>query len=580
MLPIGCNPNQIRRLEELVQQNVESLRHIGSRIVGEDGLPIRGAESCTIFTSFAVHPWAFGTLFESPPQTKEAFLKQQWVWLAMRGRTTGDGYGYAAGFDRWMNEGGIFTNMPQPLVDQKVEQWDRLFNPCQSVDIAKAFGIDKREFFTCVDGDYEPRSDKMGALLVNLLNESGDDLVRRIIAGEFYMHDTSGIEQAIVIQNPQSAIANAQSDKGGKSIGLVTKKTYSPVRRRGFRGSHFTGRNPTTFAGYSKFSNAKRPAPALRNGQRYYSPYRNQTLNPASSQYRPTATSSFSFADKPDTLYVSQDVTRDYKGQNYGYGSSYTTEQRSNVMTGKVQYIDRYRNGSSIFWEKDTYGNWTRTAFGTDKKTNAGPATNAIPGVGVSVDVTKQMARTYGSYDTNSTAMVNPNGSTTIYDTTHSRKGGASNTAWIYDGNSQLIEKVTSTVPVALPNPVAKQTLQDISNTYPGSQVDTRAFYGDYSGFFEPKPATATQVATDAFFSENSGSQGTQQTTQVVNNNNDATSPEDWTPSESTYQKATGLTYDDVAVAVAIPDKPTATASASTSTSAVEEPSHDDDAQE
>ncbi|NBQ52509.1 MAG: hypothetical protein EBU49_02855, partial [Proteobacteria bacterium] len=54
MLPIGCRPNEIRHLEEMVQRDVESLRHIGPQIVGADGQPIRGAESCAIFTSFAV----------------------------------------------------------------------------------------------------------------------------------------------------------------------------------------------------------------------------------------------------------------------------------------------------------------------------------------------------------------------------------------------------------------------------------------------------------------------------------------------------------------------------------------------
>ena len=446
MLPIGCPPNQIRNLEEMVQRDVESLRHIGPKIVGADGQPIRGAESCAIFTSFAVHPWAYGTLFDGPPRTKESFMKQQWVWLAMRGRTTSNGFGFAAGFDRWMNEGGIFANMPQPLVDRKIEHWDRLYNPCQRSDAAKVFGIDKREFFSCVNGDYEPKSDKLGNLLVNMLNESGQDLVMRIRANEFHMYDTTGIEQAIVIQNPQSAVTNAQSGAGtvqtGKSasLGLVSKTAKWGYRARSAGGSAYQSRTPLFFAGYSKYGNTTRPAPVLQNQQPYYSRYRNQTTsfnnpassfnNPASSQYRPSGDRSFSFPDNPNTLYVSSDVTRDYRGENYGEGSGYTTERRVNSTTGEVEFVDRFANGRSIFWQQDAFGGWTRTGVGSPATAwTAGPAVGRNADGSLIADVTTQMRRQFGPSDayspgdTVSTAVVSPDGTVQVVDQRYNSSG-------------------------------------------------------------------------------------------------------------------------------------------------------------
>ncbi|NBQ52977.1 MAG: hypothetical protein EBU49_05285 [Proteobacteria bacterium] len=437
MLPIGCPPNQIRNLEEMVQRNVESLRHIGPRIVGADGQPIRGAESCAIFTSFAVHPWAYGTLFDRPARTKGDFIKQQWVWLAMRGRTTSNGSGFAAGFDRWMNEGGIFANMPQPLVDRKIEHWDRLYNPCQRTDAAKVFGIDKREFFSCVNGDYEPKSDKLGSLLVNMLNESGQDLVMRIRANEFHMYDTTGLEQAIVIQNPQSAVAKAQSGTGktGKSasLGLVSKTAKWGYRARSAGGSAYQSRTPLFYAGYSKYGNTTRPAPVLQNQQPYYSRYRNQTTsfnNPASAQYRPSGDRTFSFPDNPNTLYVSSDVTRDYRGSNYGEGSGYTTERRVNSTTGEVEFVDRFANGRSIFWQQDAFGGWTRTGVGSPATSwTAGPSVGRNADGTLIADVTNQMRRQYGQSDaysprdTVSTAVVSPDGTVQIVDQRYNSSG-------------------------------------------------------------------------------------------------------------------------------------------------------------
>jgi hypothetical protein len=425
MLPIGCSPSQIRHLEEMVQRDVESLRHIGPRIVGIDGQPIAGAESCSIFTNFAVHPWAYGALFDRPPQTRDAFMKQQWVWLAMRGRTTANSYGFAAGFDLWMNEGGIFANMPQPLVDRKIEQWDRLFNPCQRVDVAKAFGIDKREFFSCVNGDYEPRSDKLGGLLVSMLNESGQELVARIRAGEFSLYDTTGIEQAIVIQNLQPASAST-----GKSLNLVSRAAKNGFRRSGsVYGSSYQSRTPLFFAGYRKFGNATRPAPVQRNGQRYYSPYRNQSSNPASSAYRPRPDRAFSFPDNPNTLYISSDVSSQFRGQNYGSGSGYTTERRVNAITGEVEYVDRYRNGSAIFWQQDALGGWTRTGVGRDSALIQGPSVVRNADGTLVTDVTRQMRSLYGEGDaysplnTVSTAVVGPDGTTRIIDQRYGQGG-------------------------------------------------------------------------------------------------------------------------------------------------------------
>jgi len=421
MLPIGCPPNQIRNLEEMVQRDVESLRHIGPRIVGADGQPIRGAESCAIFTSFAVHPWAYGTLFDGPPRTKESFMKQQWVWLAMRGRTTSNGFGFAAGFDRWMNEGGIFANMPQPLVDRKIEHWDRLYNPCQRIDAAKVFGIDKREFFSCVDGDYEPKSDKLGNLLVNMLNESGQDLVMRIRANEFHMYDTAGLEQAIVIQNPQSAVANAQSGAGtgqtGKSasLGLVSKTAKGRFfRARSAGGSAYQKRTPLFFAGYSAYSNFKRPAPVVtRRGDPVYSTYRNQSRSPVgapySGQYVPEAARSFSYASNPQDVYLREDIT----GPNAGRGSP-KVFRHINQTTGEVMVVEESPNGSNQWWSQDRDGGWRNrgTSYGTESTSNRGPVYSERDGT--YVDVTNQMATLgYDTTNTRTAMIVGPNG--TVY---------------------------------------------------------------------------------------------------------------------------------------------------------------------
>ena len=412
MLPIGCPPNQIRNLEEMVQRDVESLRHIGPKIVGADGQPIRGAESCTIFTSFAVHPWAYGTLFDGPPRTKESFMKQQWVWLAMRGRTTSNGSGFAAGFDRWMNEGGIFANMPQPLVDRKIEHWDRLYNPCQRTDAAKVFGIDKREFFSCVNGDYEPKSDKLGSLLVNMLNESGQDLVMRIRANEFHMYDTTGIEQAIVIQNPQSAVTNAQSGAGtvrtGKSasLGLVSKTAKRRYRARSAGGSAYQKRTPLFFAGYSAYSNFKRPAPVVtRRGDPVYSTYLNQSRSPArapsAGQFGPQAPMSFSYADNPQNAILQQDIT----SPNARPGSPRVLRQ-INQSTGEKRLVFQYADGTNEWWLDERNGGLRKlgTTTGNVPITTQGSVYSEKEGD--YVDVTTQMENLGFDMTDTKTAMI------------------------------------------------------------------------------------------------------------------------------------------------------------------------------
>ncbi len=420
MLPIGCRPNEIRHLEEMVQRNVESLRHIGPKIVGADGQPIRGAESCAIFTSFAVHPWAYGTLFDGPPRTKESFMKQQWVWLAMRGRTTSNGFGFATGFDRWMNEGGIFANMPQPLVDLKIEHWDRLYNPCQRTDAAKVFGIDKREFFSCVNGDYEPNSDKLGSLLVNMLNESGQDLVMRIRANEFHMYDTNGLEQAIVIQNPQSAVANAKSGAGtvqtGKSasLGLASKTAKWGYRARSAGGSAYQKRTPLFFAGYSAYSNFKRPAPVVtRRGDPVYSTYRNQSRSPArapsSGQFGPQAPMSFSYANDPQNAIFQDDVTP----PNAGRGSPRVLRQII-PSTGQERLVEQYPDGTNQWWLKERNGSLRNlgTTTGTASTITQGPVYPERDGT--YVDVTADMKRAgYDMTNLRTAMIVGPNG--TVY---------------------------------------------------------------------------------------------------------------------------------------------------------------------
>ena len=531
MLPIGCPPNQIRNLEEMVQRNVESLRRIGPRIVGADGQPIRGAESCTIFTSFAVHPWAYGTLFDRPAQTKDDFIKQQWVWLAMRGRTTSNGFGFAAGFDRWMNEGGIFVNMPQPLVDRKIEHWDRLYNPCQSVDRAKVFGFDKREAFACVGGDYEPKSDKLGTLLVNMLNESGQDLVMRIRANEFHKYDTTGIEQAIVIQNPQSAVANAQSGAGtvqtGKSasLGLVSKTAKRRYRARSAGGWACQSRTPLSFSGYRRYSNPARPAPVLRNNQPVYSPYTNQTFrpvvnSPASPNYKPAAPRSFRFNDEPNSLYVEIDESQRYKGEDHGYGAGYQTFARHDATTGKVVYRDTYSNGEQRFWNFDELEGWEYLGKGVDSASTAGPRVRSHDGGQAGtfdVDMTPEYAANFtesGMYDPDkfkAELIIGPDGTrlrtldaysgdTVLNEYTPNGAGG-------WTGNFSNQGNVTPNGSTSAP----EEEDAPARNVYPG--------YGDYNGPSSQNYETVNAVVAAEPAVSNSGYAST---TTTIEQNSDA----------------------------------------------------------
>jgi len=529
MLPIGCPPNQIRNLEEMVQRNVESLRHIGPRIVGADGQPIRGAESCAIFTSFAVHPWAYGTLFDRPARTKGDFIKQQWVWLAMRGRTTSNGSGFAAGFDRWMNEGGIFANMPQPLVDRKIEHWDRLYNPCQRTDAAKVFGIDKREFFSCVNGDYEPKSDKLGSLLVNMLNESGQDLVMRIRANEFHMYDTTGLEQAIVIQNPQSAVAKAQSGTGktGKSasLGLVSKTAKWGYRARSAGGSAYQSRTPLFYAGYSKYGNTTRPAPVLQNQQPYYSRYRNQTTsfnNPASAQYRPSGDRTFSFPDNPNTLYVSSDVTRDFKGENYGGGSGYKTERRVNTLTGEVEFVDQFANGRSIFWKEDGLGGWIKTGYGSPATSwAAGPQVERGADGSLAVDVTDQMRRNFqqnGVYtpgNTSSVAVVDPSGRVQVNDFLYDPSTGQLKSGGLRTFRPALDGSMTEILPQ---QPVSASSLGTDRFEEPVDWAAVAANYQNRTDMFNTNTSDATNYENQVTYAQvYSNSDATNSSNQATN---------------------------------------------------------------
>ncbi len=342
MLPVGCPPAQIRRLEQLVERNVETIRHNGPAIVGMDGRPIPGAESCSIFTNYAVHPWSFASLFEASIKNPQEFAKQQWFWLALRGRTAKQGYGFADGFDLWMAEAGIYASAPQAVVESSLAKWDTLYNPCQPVDTSKKLGFNKHEAFACVDGDYEPKADKLGTELINLINSSGAELLAAINAGEFKEFQTAGIETALMITNAPA------SNSGKSSLKLAAGKKFRPfggffanLLARSPANTSYQGRNPVQGSNYSSYRPPQQPPITYPPG------------------------TNFSYPDEPGSIYRQQDVTQLYRGQNYGLGAGYRT-MRITSPTGQEQYVDVFSqaNGGSknVYWTRDPKLGWVQGA--------------------------------------------------------------------------------------------------------------------------------------------------------------------------------------------------------------------------
>lgn len=426
MLPIGCSPSQIRKLEELVAKDVEAIRHVADKVVGVNGQPIPGAESCTIITKNALHPWAYQKLFETPAKTQNDYLNQQWLWLAIRGRTTGQSSGFTVGFDQWMAEAGVYRSLPMALVDRRISQWDTLYNPCVKGNSADNFGFNKNDGFSCVDGDYEPKNDKLGSRILTLIDQTSINLVTAIKAGEFSQHDTTGLEAAIVV----TAGAKASSGQSGFQLannrGGFLRNLFSVFMP--MRGSSYQGYGPTQHQGYAAFAPMRRPPP-----QRSRVTQQPSTRTPSNSQQPTNTTGQTSVVVGSGEATLQQDVTDQFGGADYGQGKGYKTYRFTEAASGKQQFVDIFPNGKRQWWEKDAAGGWKQlkntpemNSYSPDYSIQNGRLGQDFADGSKAVDVTKEMRSRYGDiYDsdnTTTTMVVRKDGTRTYRD--HNSKTG------------------------------------------------------------------------------------------------------------------------------------------------------------
>ena len=396
MLPVSCKTGgEIRKLEELSAADPEVIRRNGRNIVGQDGKAIAGAESCEVLGNFAVHPWSYSRLFEANPRSREEFANQQWVWLALRGRTTDSNKTFTRGFERWMAEGGIYRSMPVFVTQTRMASLDAIYNPCVA-QTSNLVRFDKRENFRCIDGDYAPAFDKLGNSLSWMIEQSAVELLSAIRAGQFSAYNTTGVENALIIDpqalksalSPKFALDGAGSDKtskmetakaGGLISGLVdliivrnrNKYTYG-----GSGNSRFNSYNngPLQMAGYGGFGTPSSPVAGKRNGRYYVN--RPQT----SMSARPPSASDVLIPDDAQLIqypgenhaYYRTNATQDWKDKMYAlYGDEYAGTEKLVGTNGEILYVDRFKDGRND-WYKEVDGKLiaTHSTVGTTNVTD------------------------------------------------------------------------------------------------------------------------------------------------------------------------------------------------------------------
>jgi|GEM_PF-3645920 len=378
MLPVGCKTGgEIRKLEELSAADPEVIRRNGRNIVGQDGKAIAGAESCKVLGNFAVHPWSYSRLFEANPRSREEFANQQWVWLALRGRTTDSNKTFTRGFERWMAEGGIYRSMPVFVTQTRMASLDAIYNPCVA-QTSNLVRFDKKENFRCVDGDYAPAYDKLGNSLSWMIEQSAVELLSAIRAGQFSAYNTTGVENALIIDpqalgsalSPQFALEGAGADQtpkmgtakaGGLLSGLVdliiamnrNKYTYG-----GSGNSRFNSYNngPLQMAGYGGFGTPSSPVAGKRNGRYYVN--RPQT----SMSARPPSARDVLIPDDAQLIqypgenhaYYRTNATQDWKDSMYAlYGDEYAGTQKLVGTNGEILYVDRFKDGRNDWYKQE-----------------------------------------------------------------------------------------------------------------------------------------------------------------------------------------------------------------------------------
>ena len=352
---------------------------MGRDIVGQDGKPIAGAESCKVLGNFAVHPWSYSRLFEGAPRSRAEFANQQWVWLALRGRTNDSNKTFTKGFERWMAEGGIYRSMPVFVTQSRMASLDAVYNPCvaQTSDLVQ---FNKKENFRCVDGDYVPTYDKLGNSLSWMIEQSAVELLSAIRAGQLSAYNTEGVENALIIDpqalgsalSPQFALQGAGSDRtskmgtakaGGLLSGLVdliigmNRNKYTYNGSSNSRSNSYTN-GPLQMAGYGGFGVPSSPVSGKRNGRYYVS----QSPSPISAI--PRSARNVSIPDDAQLIqypgenhaYYRTNATQEWKDSMYAlYGDEYVGTQKLVGTNGEILYVDRFKDGRND-WYKDVDG--------------------------------------------------------------------------------------------------------------------------------------------------------------------------------------------------------------------------------